>query len=109
MPTHEQAEPGDTEPTIPLPICGDPPVWRAELLPDAPVELGEPRTMYATMILAGALSGTGLSGLSCNCRPKPGGETTAVVREAVRAAFAVADEVLRQAWDGPPAATGVAS
>jgi hypothetical protein len=108
MPTHEQAEPGDTEP-VTLPICGDPPVWKAEVLPDGATFTGEPRTMYATMILAGALSGTGLSGLACNCRPKAGGETTAVVREAVRAAFAVADEVLRQAWDGPPAATGVAS
>ena len=101
----EQPNPRPTfiheEATIPLPTWGT--------SPDAPVEFGEPRTLYATLILAGALSGTGLSGLACNCRPKAGGETTSVVREAVRAAFAVADEVLKQAWDGPPAATGVAS
>jgi hypothetical protein len=98
------------------PIDGPPfPAWPdAQVLP-ADADLGvEPRSLYAVLVLAGAMSGTGLSGLSHHCRSKAGGDTTTVLREAVRAAFAVADEVLRQAWDGPspaPAATaaGVAS
>ena len=109
MSAFEQAEPGDTDPPGTLPMnCPPFPSW--DTLPAA--EYGvEPRSLYATLVLAGAMSGTGLSGLAHHCRPKACGEPTALLREAVRAAFVVADEVLRQAWDGPPAgsAAGVAS
>ena len=107
MPTHEQAEPGDTDEPVTLPIgCPPLPTWDA--VPEAVGEVGEPRTLYAAMILAGALGGAGLSGLKALCRRDDGRlELSAAGRDGVTAAFVAADELLKQAWDEPPAARGV--
>lgn len=96
----EQAEPGDTQPPT-----AEPHRPEIRLMPDGWTDLGaDPRTTYATMILSASLGGFGLMGLANTIRPKPDGTPPAVVRDAVRAAFAVADELLKQAWDEPPAA-----
>lgn len=60
----------------------------------------EPRTLYAVILMAGALSGSGLSGLKALCRRREGGgvELGSVGKDAVTAAYAAADEFLRQAW-----------
>lgn len=103
---HEQAEPGnagadDRTPPDVLPMnCPPFPSWGAVPADDA-AGRPEPRTLYAAMLLAGALGGAGLSGLKALCRAGEAGRVLigSAGRDAVTAALALSDELLKQAWE----------